>query len=78
MVKALGLQQQAIKISFIGNWPICLTLLLISCFYLEFGLIGIWLSKMIADIYLVIANHLLVKFDRPQWQQITTNFQKKR
>lgn len=78
MVKALGLQKQVIKISFIGNWPICLTFLLITCFYFKMGLAGIWISKILADIYLVISNYFLVKFDSSEWLDIANTFKEKR
>jgi len=50
MIKALGYQVSAIKISFVGNWIICVSLIYVFCFYLNFRIQGLWAAKLITDL----------------------------
>ena len=84
MVKSIGLQKKAIKINFVGNWLICLILIYVFTFckipYLnfEFGLKGLWMAKLSADIFIAIQNYVLLKFDRDSWEAIAEDFYLKR
>ena len=84
MIKSIGLQKKALKFSFVGNWLICLVLIYvftfckIPCLDFEFGLKGLWMAKLSADIYIVFMNYLLVKFDRASWEAIAEDFYQKR
>lgn len=60
VLKALGIQNKAIKISFVGNWISNITLMYIFIGKLELGLHGIWMSKFISDSGIFIANLFLV------------------
>ena len=84
MIKSIGLQRKALNFSFVGNWVICLILIYILTFcrlpYLnfEFGLKGLWLAKLSADIYIVFQNCMLLKFNRQSWEAIAEEFYLKR
>lgn len=84
MVKSLGLQKEAIKINFVGNWIVCLVLMYvftfcrIPCLNFEFGLKGLWMAKLVADIFIVIRNYMLLEFDRESWEAIAEDFYQKR
>ena len=84
MIKSIGLQKKALKFSFVGNWVICLILIYVftfcktPCLHFEFGLKGLWMAKLSADIYIVLQNSILLKFDRDSWEAIAEDFYLKR
>lgn len=73
MIKSLGFQKKALRISFIGNWIICLSLIYVftfckvSNFDLLFGLKGLWLAKLSGDIFICAGNYFLLRFDENEW-----------
>ena len=75
MIKALGMQNKALKVSFFGNWVVCLSMMYLL---LGYGLKGIWLAKLIADVTMGILNYNLVKFDHQKWTKIASVFYQKR
>ena len=73
MIKSLGLMKMAIRISFVGNWIICLSLIYVFTFcklsYLNFlfGLKGLWMAKLSGDIFICVGNYFLLRFDEKEW-----------
>jgi len=84
MIKSLGFQKKAIRISFIGNWIICLSLIYVFTFckvsYIDFlfGLKGLWLAKFFGDIFICAGNYYLLRFNEKEWDDIAEVFQMKR
>jgi Na+-driven multidrug efflux pump len=60
ILKALGVQDKGIGISFAGNWISNVTLMYLFVYKMELGLHGIWMSKFISDTGIVICNVFLV------------------
>jgi Na+-driven multidrug efflux pump len=76
ILKALGIQNKAITISFLGNWVSNCALMYIFIGKLNYGLHGIWISKFISDSGIFIANVCLV--NKQNWDTISQEFQEKR
>ena len=76
ILKALGIQEKGIFSSFIGNWVCNLSLFYVTISRLNFGLHGIWISKFVADLYILIANTFLINSE--DWHRISEDFYQKR
>lgn len=69
VIKALGAQDQCVKVNLIGHCGINLTLQLLLAFYFEMHLTGMWMAKCILEYFIVNAYALLIC--QQDWELIT-------
>ena len=60
VIRALALQSKAVYINLSGHWLVNLTSMYFFAFYLDMGLIGLWYSKLILEIYIFTMYLLLI------------------
>ena len=60
IIKARGLQYQAMLINVSGHWCVNFTLIWLLAFHLGLGIAGIWLAKLMLEIYIMTAYALLI------------------
>jgi Na+-driven multidrug efflux pump len=68
VIRALALQSKAVYINLSGHWLVNLTSMYFFAFYLEMGLIGLWISKLVLEYY--IFTMYLILIYRKDWQVI--------
>lgn len=59
--RALGLQHKVIWISIFANWIIFVSLCGTLTFYLKWGMLGMWVSKCVLEMFLSTAYSTLVR-----------------
>ena len=62
VIRALGIQHLALIVNLIGHWIINLSLQYLLGFYFGLGMLGMWLSKMILELFLFGSYSLLLHF----------------
>ena len=70
IIKALGVQKYCAYINISGHWCINLTLQYYLGFYLEMGLKGLWLAKLVNEFYIMVMYSLLTAYT--DWDRIST------
>lgn len=60
VIKARGLQFKAMLINMSGHWCVNLSLIWLLGFKLKMGIAGIWLAKLVLELYIMTAYFILV------------------
>ena len=68
VVKALGRQQKAVYLNLSGHWIVNLSLIYLFAFYLNLGIIGFWLAKLVLEFY--IFTTYLIMIQMQDWEKI--------
>ena len=68
VVKALGIQNKAVYLNLSGHWIVNLSLVYVFAFYLNKGIIGFWLAKLVLEIY--IFSSYLIMIQMQDWEKI--------
>ena len=67
VIRALALQKTAVWINIVGHWCINMTLMYFFAFYLKLGLVGLWYSKLVLEIYIFLAYSYIIH--QADWQE---------
>jgi Na+-driven multidrug efflux pump len=68
VIKAMNLQKICAIINISGHWALNFNLMLILGFYFKLRLLGLWISKFVLEIIIVIAYQILINIQN--WKEI--------
>lgn len=60
VIKALVLQRQCTVLNLIGHWGINLSLQIVLAFYYEMNLYGLWIAKIVLELYILTSYAILI------------------
>jgi multidrug resistance protein, MATE family len=68
VVRALGIQYVAVYINIAGHWCINLTLQYLLAFYFGLGMLGMWISKCVLEIFIFLSYSTIIW--KADWDKI--------